>query len=72
MTWIKLLSLALNLAILFLQQAQRARAIGEVEARIAEMSIHEARKIAQARDAALRDFDARNGVPDDNDPNLRD
>ena len=72
MIWIKLLLLALNVANLFLQQARRAQAINEAQAETLEASIDAARKATQARNDALRDFDDRDGMPDEHDPNLRD
>lgn len=41
-------------------------------AQILKGSIHVLDRVEQARNTALREFDARNGMPDDSDPNLRD
>lgn len=76
MVWLKLLKLLLQLSsdlTVHLQSKQLMEA-GEASA-IREMlynAIHRSNEAIKARNAAGAKFDARNGVPDDNDPNLRD
>lgn len=76
MNWLAILRALLGLAnslTSYLQEKQLIEA-GEAQAiaeglKNAQDAISKARK---ARRNALNDFDRRNGVPDDDDPNLRD
>lgn len=76
MSWIALLKGILGIASSLtayinnkqLMDAGEAKAI----ARQLESSINVLDKAQKARRAAVADFDARDGVPDEQDPNLRD
>jgi hypothetical protein len=76
MNWLAMLRALLGLtsSLTTYLQNKQLLAAGEAHAiaeglRNAQDAITEARK---ARRAAVSDFDRRHGVPDDNDPNLRD
>ena len=76
MSWVAILRALLSLSssvAAYVQEKQLLEA-GEAKAiaeglRNAQIAINKARK---ARDAANTDFDKRDGVPDESDPNLRD
>lgn len=75
--WLALASLILKSLIPYL--LNRAFGGGEISLterdqaiRTAEKSLEIVDKARAARDAAHADFDKRGGVPDDDDPNLRD
>lgn len=76
MVWLKLFRLLLQLSsdlTVHLQSKQLLEA-GEATA-IREMlynAIHRSNEAIKARNDAGAKFDSRNGVPDDNDPNIRD
>lgn len=76
MVWLKLFRLLLQLSSdlsVYLQSKQLLEA-GEAQA-IREMlynAINRSNEAIKARNAAGAKFDSDNGVPDDNDPNLRD
>lgn len=76
MTWLALLRLLLSLAhtVMNVVQQRQLLAAGEANAIAKQIISTQATvdKAIKARDAALKRFDDTGGVPDDNDPNLRD
>lgn len=76
MTWLALLRLILSIAdtvsnYVREKQLLDAGAASEIARNLA-VSLALVDQARRARDAAGADFDKRNGVPDENDPNLRD
>lgn len=76
MGWLSLLKAVLSFARIladYLRDKQLMDA-GEAKAISAQLenSLHALERARVARKRAVADFDKRDGVPDDNDPNLRD
>jgi len=76
MSWLTLLQILLSLSSAIMDYMRQRELLNLADsailARNLEESIRVLQRVSSARDAALREHDARNGVPDESDPNLRD
>lgn len=76
MGWLTMLRILLTLSSKIMDYMRQRELLSVAEsailARNLEESIHALDRVEKARSDALREHDARGGVPDESDPNLRD